>query len=201
MLMVKCRECGSLSDSLAPSCPYCGALRPGVRFDSAASSSQRAFVAIRNGLLFRVLTPRNLLVGAVLVVLGLIVYRATRPTPEEVAARAREAAATAVASRDSSVISSMKRDLREAMTAEEMYFAGMHIYGSFDQLKKEGFALSAGNTMAIRATNTGYFITVKNSTLPSGTAECALQVAGGASTSVDGVIVCRGGPKEQRPKP
>jgi len=201
MLMVKCRECGSLSDSLAQSCPYCGALRPGVRFDSAASSSQRLFVAIRNGLLFRVLTPRNLLVGVVLVVVGLMVYQRTRPTEEEIVARATAAAAAAVAARDSSVIASMKRDLRLAMTAEEMYFAGMHTYGTFDQLKKEGFVLSAGNTMVIRATSNGYFLTVTNSTLPSGDAECTMQVAGGASTFVDGVIVCRGDPKDLRPKP
>ena len=201
MLMVKCRECGSLSDSLAQSCPYCGALRPGVRFDSSASSSQRAFVAIRNWLLFRALTPRNLLVGAGLVVLGLFVYRATRPTPAEIAARAREAAATAVASRDSSVIASMRRDLRDAMTAEEMYFAGMHTYGSFDQLKKEGFAVSVGNTMVIRTARNGYTITVTNSTLPSGVVECRVQIAYGAPISLDGVIVCRGDPKAPRPEP
>ncbi len=198
MLMVKCRECGSLSDSLAPSCPDCGALRPGVRFDSAASSSQRAFVTIRNSLLFRILTPRNLLIAAVLVAFGLIVYRTTRPTPEEIAARAKEAAAAAVASRDSSVISSMKRDLRGAMTAEEMYFTGMHTYGSFDQLQKEGFTLSDSNTMVIRATRTGWTATVANATLPSGPAECAVQI--GRGDSLDGVISCRD-PRISRPSP
>ena len=201
MILVKCRECGSLSDSLAHSCPDCGALRPGVRFDSSASSSQRLFVAIRNGLLFRILTPRNLLVGAVLLLLGLIAYRATRPTPEEVAARAKEAAAQAVVTRENGVIPSMKADMRRAMATEEIYFSGLHTYGSFDQLKKEGFTPSAGNAMVIRATRTGYFVTVTNSTLSSGVVECTLQVGGGASPSVDGVTVCRGDPQNQPPKP
>jgi hypothetical protein len=172
-----------------------------VRFDSSASSAQRAFVTIRNGLVYRVLTPRNLRMAVVLLVVGVIAYRATRPTPEQLAARAKEAAAAAVAARDSSVISSMKRDFRMAMTAEEMYFAGMHTYGTFDQLQKEGFTLSAGNTMVIRATGKGYFLTVMNSVLPAGPVECSVQVAGGAAPSVDGVIVCRGDPKELRPKP
>ena len=200
MLMVKCRECGSLSDSLARSCPDCGALRPGVRFDANASASQRTFVAIRNGLLFRVLTPRNLLAGAVLVLLGLLVYQSTRPTPEDMAAREKEAAARAVATRENSILPSMKADMRRVMAAEEMFFAGMRNYGSFDQLKKEGFALSAGNTMVILPGRNGYFVTVTNAMLPSGVAECTMQVGSGAPASLDGVILCRD-PREPRPKP
>ena len=199
--MVKCRECGSLSDFRAPSCPDCGALRPGVRFDADATDWQRAFIAIRNGLLFHVLTPRNLLVAAVLVVLGLVVYRTTRPTPEESAARAKEAAAAAVVSRDSGVISSMKRDLREAMTAEEMYFAGINRYGTLDQLKKEGFTLSVGNTMVLLPSTSGYTVTVTNATLSSGPAECTVRIGGrDVPDSLNGVIACHD-PKASRPTP
>jgi type IV pilus assembly protein PilA len=95
------------------------------------------------------------------------------------------------ATKDKAKLVSVKTDVRNSETAEEAYFSDYATYGTFAQLQTaSNFSLSTGNTMTITAATNGYTIGANNSSISSSITSCKVQVAGGASSSVDGVITC-----------
>ena len=95
------------------------------------------------------------------------------------------------ATKDKAKLSSIKTDVRNVETAEETYFSNYATYGTFAQLQAaSNFNLSTGNTMAITPAVNGYTVAASNSSITSTITSCQLQVAAGASSSVDGVISC-----------
>lgn len=190
MPLVKCRECGSFLSSLSQSCPDCGALRPGVHFDAGSPATQRLYLTVRNGVLFRIFTPWVLLSVLGVTSVGLLVYLVTRPTPAQLVARTRRLADSATAARRRGILSSIKTDVQHMEVAEERYFADSARYGSFDDLHAAGATLSAGNTMTITTATNGYTITAGNPAVGPGISPCTVQVAAGATADVDGLVVC-----------
>ena len=95
------------------------------------------------------------------------------------------------ATKDKAKLASVKTDLRNMETAQEAYFSDYATYGSFSQLQTaSNFTLSSGNTMTVTAATNGYTGTATNSSISSSIKQCTVQVAAGAATTVDGVIVC-----------
>jgi len=95
------------------------------------------------------------------------------------------------ATKDKAKLASIKTDLRNMMTAEEAYFSDYATYGAYAALQTaSNFSLSSGNTMTITPGASGYTGTATNSSISSAINECTVQVAGGATTTVDGVITC-----------
>ena len=96
------------------------------------------------------------------------------------------------ATKDKAKLASVKTDLRNAMTAQEAYFSDYATYGTFAQLQTaSNFTLSSGNVAggSAPATN-GYTMTFNNPTISTGITECTVQVGAGATSGVDGVIIC-----------
>ena len=95
------------------------------------------------------------------------------------------------ATKDKAKLASVKTDVRNTETAEEAYFSDYATYGSFTQLQTaSNFSLSSGNTMTIAPVTNGYTVTATNSSISSLISSCHVQVAAGATASVDGVITC-----------
>ena len=186
MILVECRECGSHLDAMAPSCPNCGALRPGVRFDAGTPAARRLVLTVRNAILTRVLTARGILAVAAVASIAVAVYLATRPTSGQIATRARALAADSV----TRIKASLTGDLRRMQVAEEAYFQDYHRYASLAELTAAGARLSAGNTMAIDPAADGYTATVSNASHGGMIAPCSVQVGAGASSAIDGAFVC-----------
>ena len=95
------------------------------------------------------------------------------------------------ATKDKAKLASVKTDVRNTETAEEAYFSDYATYGSFAQLQTaSNFSLSSGNTMTITAATNGYTVAASNSSISSSITSCKVQVAGGATSGVDGKITC-----------
>ncbi|MGE3618742.1 MAG: type IV pilin protein [Gemmatimonadales bacterium] len=95
------------------------------------------------------------------------------------------------ATKDKAKLASVKTDLRNLMTAQEAYFSDFATYGSFAQLQTaSNFSLSSGNTAATAVAASGFTATITNSTITSAIDQCQVQVGAGATSGVDGVIVC-----------
>ncbi|MEZ4456407.1 MAG: pilin [Gemmatimonadales bacterium] len=95
------------------------------------------------------------------------------------------------ATKDKAKLASVKTDLRNMMTAQEAYFSDFATYGSFAQLQTaSNFSLSSGNTAATAVAASGFTATITNSTITSTIDQCQVQVGAGATSGVDGVIVC-----------
>jgi type IV pilus assembly protein PilA len=96
------------------------------------------------------------------------------------------------ATKDKAKLASVKTDLRNAMTAQEAYFSDYATYGTFAQLQgASNFTLSAGNVdNGSAAASNGYTMTFNNPTISTGITECTVQVGAGATSGVDGIIVC-----------
>ena len=96
------------------------------------------------------------------------------------------------ATKDKAKLASVKTDLRNAMTAQEAYFSDYASYGTFANLQlASNFTLSGANADngSVAASN-GYTMTFNNATISTGITECTVQVGAGASSGVDGVIIC-----------
>mgnify|MGYP001454451245 CR=1 FL=1 len=95
------------------------------------------------------------------------------------------------ATKDKSKLASIRSDLRNIMTAQEAYWADHGVFADVGQLQAAtNYSFSAGNTATISATMTGYTATVSNSSITSTLDQCTVQVAAGASSSIDGQIIC-----------
>jgi len=95
------------------------------------------------------------------------------------------------ATKDKAKLASVKTDVRNTETAEEAYFSDYATYGTFTQLQTaSNFSLSSGNTMTIATATNGYTVTATNSSISMGITTCHVQVAAGATTGADGVILC-----------
>jgi prepilin-type N-terminal cleavage/methylation domain-containing protein len=95
------------------------------------------------------------------------------------------------ATKDKAKLASVRTDLRNMMSAEEAYFLDFSAYGDFGALQAaSNFTLSVGNTMAVTPGASGYTATATNASISSAIRTCTVQVAAGAATGVDGVIVC-----------
>ena len=95
------------------------------------------------------------------------------------------------ATKDKSKMASVKSDLRNTMTAEEAYFYDFATFGTLSQLmSNSNYSLSTGNTGTVTATTNGYTATVSNGSISSGTTQCTVQSGAGATSGVDGIIIC-----------
>ena len=95
------------------------------------------------------------------------------------------------ATKDKAKLASVKTDLRNSMTAEEAYFSDFATYGTFVQLQTaSNFTLSSGNTGSVTPASNGYTANFNNPTISAGKTACNVQVGAGATSGIDGVIVC-----------
>jgi len=95
------------------------------------------------------------------------------------------------ATKDKAKLASVRTDLRNLETAEESYFSDYNTYGTLAQLQPLFLVgLSTGNSMTITPATNGFSATANNASITSGITSCSVQVAGGASSSVDGAITC-----------
>jgi len=95
------------------------------------------------------------------------------------------------ATKDKAKLASVRTDLRNVETAEESYFSDYSAYGNLAQLQAASLVgVSSGNTMTVTPGTTGYSATASNGSISSGVTTCQVQVAGGASSTIDGVITC-----------
>jgi len=93
--------------------------------------------------------------------------------------------------KDKSRMASVKSDLRNTMTAEEAYFADYSTFGSLSQLQaNSNYTLSQGNAGSVTTASNGYTATISNATITSGMTQCTVQSGAGATSGVDGVIIC-----------
>ena len=94
-------------------------------------------------------------------------------------------------SKDKAKLASIRTDLRNLESAQEAYFTDFTTYGSLSDLQSaSNFTLSSGNTMTVVPGTSGYAATATNSSISSAVKQCTVQVAGGAGTTLDAVIVC-----------
>ena len=96
------------------------------------------------------------------------------------------------ATKDKAKLASVRTDVRNTETAEEAYFSDFATYGTFAQLQAaSNFTLSTGNTGDVAPASNGYTVTYSNPTISTTNMNtCTVQVGAGATTGVDGVIVC-----------
>jgi prepilin-type N-terminal cleavage/methylation domain-containing protein len=95
------------------------------------------------------------------------------------------------ATKDKAKLASVQNDLRNSVTAQEAYFADWATYGTLANIQAANLLnLSVGNAAAIAPNASGYTGTVSNSTISSGKDTCTMQVGAGATTGVDGKIIC-----------
>ncbi|MGH7524875.1 MAG: hypothetical protein ACREK8_11250, partial [Gemmatimonadales bacterium] len=89
-------------------------------------------------------------------------------------------------------LASVKSDIRNTETAEEAYFSDYSTYGTYAQLQTaSNMRTTAGNTIGIGTNASGYTVTVTNSSISTGFTNCQVQVGAGATSGVDGQIVCQ----------
>ena len=95
------------------------------------------------------------------------------------------------ATKDKAKLASVKTDVRNMETAEEAYFSDYATYGSLAQIQAaSNFTLSSGNTGSTTGVSNGYTVTFSNPTISTGIKTCTVQVGAGASSTLDGTIVC-----------
>ena len=95
------------------------------------------------------------------------------------------------ATKDKSKMASVKSDLRNTMTAEEAYFYDFATFGTLSQLMaNSNYSLSTGNTGTVTPATNGYTATISNGSISSGTTQCTVQSGAGATSGVDGIIIC-----------
>ena len=93
--------------------------------------------------------------------------------------------------KDKAKMASVRSDLRNTMTAEEAYLADYNTYGNLSQLQAaSNYILTNGNTGAITSGVSGYTATVSNTTITTGFTQCSVTYGGGATSGIDGVIIC-----------
>jgi type II secretion system protein G len=96
------------------------------------------------------------------------------------------------ATKDKAKLASVKSDIRNSETAEEAYFSDYATYATYSQLQTASNLLtSTGNTIAIATNASGYTVSVTNSSISTGFTGCQVQVGAGATSGVDGQIVCQ----------
>ena len=96
------------------------------------------------------------------------------------------------ATKDKAKLASVKTDIRNSETAEEAYFSDFSTYGTFAQLQTaSNLSTSTGNTMNVTTSVSGYTVTATNNTISAGFTNCSVQVGAGATSGVDGQIVCQ----------
>ena len=95
------------------------------------------------------------------------------------------------ATKDKAKLASVKTDLRNLMTAQEAYFSDYATYGTFAQLQAaSNYSLSSGNTAAVGAAASGFTADDHQQHHHSAIDQCQVQVGAGATSTLDGVIVC-----------
>jgi prepilin-type N-terminal cleavage/methylation domain-containing protein len=95
------------------------------------------------------------------------------------------------ATKDKAKMASVRSDLRNAMTAQEAYFADYNVYGDLGQIQaNSNFLLSLGNGGTVVPDASGYTATIENTTIASGITQCTIQAGAGAASSIDGLIIC-----------
>ena len=95
------------------------------------------------------------------------------------------------ATKDKAKMASVKSDLRNTMTAEEAYFADYSTFGTLPQLQtNSNYSLSTGNAGLVTPATNGYTATITNATISVGTTTCTVQSGAGATSGVDGIIIC-----------
>lgn len=95
------------------------------------------------------------------------------------------------ATKDKAKMASVRSDLRNAMTAEEAYFADYTTFGDLAQIQvNSNFNLTPGNTGSVVPAVSGYTATISNTTISNGLTQCTVQTGAGATAAVDGLIIC-----------
>ena len=95
------------------------------------------------------------------------------------------------ATKDKAKMASVKSDLRNTMTAEEAYFADYSTFGTLNQLQmNSNYSLSTGNAGSVTPSTNGYTATINNATISVGVTQCTVQSGAGATSGVDGIIIC-----------
>ncbi len=93
--------------------------------------------------------------------------------------------------KDKSRLASVRSDVRNIMTAEEAYFFDNSAYADLTALQAATRAgLTPGNTAVISPGTNGYTATVSSAAISTGFTQCSVQMGGGATAGVDGVIIC-----------
>lgn len=95
------------------------------------------------------------------------------------------------ATKDKARMASVKSDLRNTMTAQEAYFADFSTFGDLSQIQTNtNYSLSQGNAGTVTPAINGYTATISNATITSGVTQCTVQSGAGATSGVDGIIIC-----------
>jgi type II secretion system protein G len=95
------------------------------------------------------------------------------------------------ATKDKARMASVRSDLRNVMTAQEAYFADFNAFGDLNSLRAaSNFSLSTGNTGAVTTSVSGYMASVENTDIVTGPTQCQVEYGGGATSAVDGVMIC-----------
>jgi type IV pilus assembly protein PilA len=95
------------------------------------------------------------------------------------------------ATKDKAKMASVRSDLRNTMTAEEAYLADYNTYGDLSQLQAaSNFLLTNGNIGAVTSGVSGYTAAISNTTITSGFTQCFVTYGGGATSGIDGVMIC-----------
>ena len=95
------------------------------------------------------------------------------------------------ATKDKAKLATIRSDIRNVMTAQEAYWADFGTYATLGQLQSAtNYNFSTGNSAGVVPTATGYTATITNSTITSTLDQCTVQVGAGATSTVDGQIIC-----------
>ena len=95
------------------------------------------------------------------------------------------------ASKDKSRLASVRSDLRNLMTSQEAYFFDYSAFADWSNLQaKTNAGITLGNTVAVSTGSNGYTATISNASISTGFTKCQVQIGGGATAGVDGVIIC-----------
>jgi Tfp pilus assembly protein PilE len=97
------------------------------------------------------------------------------------------------ATKDKAKLASVQTDLRNVITAQEAYFADFATYAATPTtlVTANLLNISSGNTVASgAAAASGWTATISNTSITSGKKICTVQVGAGATSTVDGVMVC-----------
>jgi len=97
------------------------------------------------------------------------------------------------ATKDKAKLASVQTDLRNIITAQEAYFADFTTYAATPTVLVTAnlINLSSGNTDGGgAAVASGWTATISNTSITSGKKSCTVRVAGGATSGVDGIIIC-----------
>lgn len=94
-------------------------------------------------------------------------------------------------SKDKSRLASVRSDLRNLMTSQEAYFFDYSAFADWSNLQsKTNAGITLGNTVAVTTGSNGYTATISNASISTGFTKCQVQIGGGATAGVDGVIIC-----------